>query len=113
VRGGRHAPGPKRANRVFKDKPGGLAVDYLGLAHELKAALATYTESGGTGRTALDQEEAVGWGCRWFTRATWLVVSGLGVDVGGGQGLQRSRRRFRGAAGKVIKKQGPWGYWSF
>jgi len=48
-----------RVNRVFKDKPGGLVVDYLGLAHELKAALATYTESGGTGRTALDQEEAV------------------------------------------------------
>jgi len=48
-----------RVNRVFKDKPGGLVVDYLGLAHELKAALATYTESGGTGRTALAQEEAV------------------------------------------------------
>ncbi len=48
-----------RVNRVFKDKPGGLVVDYLGLTHELKAALATYTESGGTGRTALDQEEAV------------------------------------------------------
>jgi type I restriction enzyme, R subunit len=48
-----------RVNRVFKDKPGGLVVDYLGLAHELKAALATYTESGGTGRTALNQEEAV------------------------------------------------------
>ena len=48
-----------RVNRVFNDKPGGLIVDYLGLAHELKAALATYTESGGTGRTALDQEEAV------------------------------------------------------
>jgi len=48
-----------RVNRVFKDKPGGLVVDYLGLAHELKAALATYTESGGTGSTALDQEEAV------------------------------------------------------
>src|SRR5690606_18573334 len=48
-----------RVNRVFRDKPGGLVVDYLGLAHELKAALATYTESGGTGRTALDQEEAV------------------------------------------------------
>jgi type I restriction enzyme R subunit len=48
-----------RVNRVFKDKPGGLVVDYLGLAHELKAALATYTESGGTGRTALDQSEAV------------------------------------------------------
>ena len=48
-----------RVNRVFRDKPGGLVVDYLGLAHELRQALATYTESGGTGRTALDQEEAV------------------------------------------------------
>ena len=48
-----------RVNRVFRDKPGGLVVDYIGLAHELKRALATYTESGGTGQTALDQEEAV------------------------------------------------------
>ena len=48
-----------RVNRVFRDKPGGLIVDYLGLAHELKLALATYTESGGTGQTALDQDEAV------------------------------------------------------
>jgi type I restriction enzyme R subunit len=48
-----------RVNRVFKDKPGGLVVDYLGIAQELKLALATYTESGGTGRTALPQEEAV------------------------------------------------------
>jgi type I restriction enzyme R subunit len=32
-----------RVNRVFRDKPGGLVVDYLGLAHELKQALATYT----------------------------------------------------------------------
>ena len=48
-----------RVNRVFRDKPGGLVVDYLGLAHELKRALATYTESGGTGQTALDQDEAV------------------------------------------------------
>ncbi len=48
-----------RVNRVFRDKPGGLVVDYLGLAHELKRALATYTASGGTGRTAVDQNEAV------------------------------------------------------
>ncbi len=48
-----------RVNRVFKDKPGGLVVDYLGLAHELKQALATYTESGGEGETAIDQEDAV------------------------------------------------------
>ena len=48
-----------RVNRVFKDKPGGLIVDYLGLAPELKRALATYTQSGGRGQTTLDQEEAV------------------------------------------------------
>ena len=48
-----------RVNRVFRDKPGGLVVDYLGLAHELKQALATYTESGGGGRATLDQTEAV------------------------------------------------------
>ncbi|MFN8092437.1 MAG: type I restriction endonuclease subunit R [Vicinamibacteria bacterium] len=48
-----------RVNRVFKDKPGGLVVDYLGLADELKQALATYTEAGGTGKTALNQAEAV------------------------------------------------------
>ena len=48
-----------RVNRVFRDKPGGLVVDYLGLAHELKRALATYTESGGTGRTTVHQSEAV------------------------------------------------------
>ncbi|NLO28055.1 MAG: DUF3387 domain-containing protein, partial [Actinobacteria bacterium] len=48
-----------RVNRVFKDKPGGLVVDYLGLATELKEALATYTESGGSGSAAIDQETAV------------------------------------------------------
>jgi type I restriction enzyme R subunit len=48
-----------RVNQVFKDKPGGLVVDYLGLADQLKRALATYTESGGKGKTAIDQAEAV------------------------------------------------------
>lgn len=48
-----------RVNRVFKEKPGGLVVDYLGLAHQLKKALADYTESGGKGKPVLDQEEAV------------------------------------------------------
>jgi type I restriction enzyme, R subunit len=48
-----------RVNRVFKDKPGGLVVDYLGLADELKAALADYTTAGGKGKATLDQEEAV------------------------------------------------------
>jgi type I restriction enzyme, R subunit len=48
-----------RVNRVCGSKPGGLVVDYRGLAHELKRALATYTESGDRGRTALDQDDAV------------------------------------------------------
>ncbi len=48
-----------RVNRVFRDKPGGLVVDYLGLADQLRNALAAYTESGGTGETAIDQAEAV------------------------------------------------------
>ncbi len=48
-----------RVNRVFRDKPGGLIVDYLGLADELKSALASYTESGGSGKAAVDQADAV------------------------------------------------------
>lgn len=48
-----------RVNRVFRDKPGGLVVDYLGLADALKKALSEYTESGGKGDTAINQEEAV------------------------------------------------------
>jgi type I restriction enzyme R subunit len=48
-----------RVNRVFKDKPGGLVVDYLGLADQLKQALSTYTESGGQGTPSIDAAEAV------------------------------------------------------
>jgi type I restriction enzyme R subunit len=48
-----------RVNRVFKDKPGGLIVDYLGIAEELKEAVALYTASGGKGSPAYDQDVAV------------------------------------------------------
>jgi type I restriction enzyme R subunit len=48
-----------RVNRVFRDKPGGLVVDYLGLADSLKQALAVYSQSGGKGRAAIDQSEAI------------------------------------------------------
>jgi len=48
-----------RVNRVFKDKPGGLIVDYLGIADELKRALSEYTESGGKGKPTFDQQEAI------------------------------------------------------
>ena len=47
-----------RVNRVYKDKEGGLVVDYIGIATELKKALATYTGSGGKGKPAFDQDEA-------------------------------------------------------
>ncbi len=47
-----------RVNRVYKDKPGGLIVDYLGLAYHLQKALAAYTEAGHPAE-AHDQEEAV------------------------------------------------------
>ena len=48
-----------RVNRVFRDKPGGLVVDYLGLADQLKQALATYTESGGKGGPTNDTARAI------------------------------------------------------
>ena len=48
-----------RVNRVFRDKPGGLVVDYLGLADQLRQALAAYTGTGAKGAAAISQEEAV------------------------------------------------------
>ncbi len=48
-----------RANRVFKDKPGGLVVDYIGIANELKTALHDYTASKGKGRPTVDAAEAL------------------------------------------------------
>lgn len=48
-----------RVNRIFKDKPGGLVVDYLGIATDLKKALAFYADSGGKGDPAESQEKAV------------------------------------------------------
>ena len=48
-----------RVNRVFKDKPGGLVVDYLGLANDLKKAVDNYTRSGGKGKAAFDKADAI------------------------------------------------------
>jgi len=48
-----------RVNRVFGDKEGGLIVDYIGIAQDLKSALAIYTESKGKGQLAYNQEDAV------------------------------------------------------
>lgn len=48
-----------RVNRVYKDKPGGLVVDYLGIAADLKQALSFYSDAGGKGDPAETQEQAV------------------------------------------------------
>lgn len=48
-----------RVNRIFRDKPGGLVVDYLGIASDLKKALSFYSDSGGKGDPAETQEKAV------------------------------------------------------
>src|SRR5690554_1783912 len=48
-----------RVNRVYKDKPGGLIVDYLGIASDLKKALAFYSDAGGKGDPTVAQEQAV------------------------------------------------------
>lgn len=48
-----------RVNRVYKDKPGGLVVDYLGIAADLKKALSFYSDSGGRGEPTQQQEQAV------------------------------------------------------
>jgi type I restriction enzyme R subunit len=61
-----------RVNRVFRDKPGGLVVDYLGLADQLKKALVTYTESGGQGDPTFDTAQAI---------AVMLEKHGIACDL--------------------------------
>ena len=61
-----------RVNRVFRDKPGGLVVDYLGLADQLKHALANYTESGGKGDPTYDTKQAI---------AVMLEKHGIASDI--------------------------------
>ena len=61
-----------RVNRVFRDKPGGLVVDYLGLADQLKKALITYTESGGQAIPTFDTAQAI---------AVMLEKHGIACDL--------------------------------
>ncbi|MDA8969989.1 type I restriction endonuclease subunit R [bacterium] len=48
-----------RVNRVYKDKPGGLIVDYIGIGQELRSAMGTYLQSGGGGKAYVDIKEAI------------------------------------------------------
>lgn len=60
-----------RVNRVFKDKPGGLIVDYIGIAEQLKFALADYTEKDRS-QTGIPQEEAV-----WLMQEKYEIISSM------------------------------------
>ena len=59
MKGANLAQAIARVNRVFKDKPGGLVVDYIGIAPQLKEALATYTAAKGKGAPTIDTREAL------------------------------------------------------
>ena len=66
-----------RVNRVYRDKPGGLVVDYIGIASDLKKALADYTSGGGQGAPALEQEQAVEKNAGKIRRGGRHVLAGL------------------------------------
>lgn len=83
-----------RVNRVFRDKPGGLVVDYLGLADSLKRALIDYTASGGKGKATVDQDEAV----KVFLEKFGIVVSLLHVADFETVITARGTDRFKGIA---------------
>jgi type I restriction enzyme R subunit len=48
-----------RVNRVYKDKPGGLVVDYIGIGQDLRKAMAIYLQSGGQGSPIVDKQFGV------------------------------------------------------
>lgn len=99
-----------RVNRVFKDKQGGLVVDYIGIANELKAALKEYTGSKGKGRPTVDAHEAYsvleekldvlrsllhGFDCRDFLAGGHKLLAGAANHV---LGLKDGKRRFADTA---------------
>lgn len=95
-----------RVNRVFGSKPGGLVVDYIGIANELKAALKDYTQAKGKGRPTIDAAEALavlqekmdvlhdlldGCGYANFRSKAWQLLPTVANHV---LGLDDGKRRF-------------------
>lgn len=86
-----------RVNRVFKDKQGGLVVDYIGIANELKSALKEYTASKGRGRPTVDAAEA------YAVLAEKLdILRGLLHGYDYSDFLTASHKRLAGAANHVL-----------
>ncbi|KAB0575670.1 type I restriction endonuclease subunit R [Ideonella dechloratans] len=95
-----------RVNRVFKDKPGGLVVDYIGIANELKAALKDYTQAKGKGKPTIAAEDALavlqekmdvlhdmlhGFDYSAFRTQAWQLLPGVANHV---LGLEDGKKRF-------------------
>ena len=95
-----------RVNRVFKDKPGGLVVDYIGIANELKAALKDYTQAKGKGKPTIAAEDALavllekmdvlhdmlhGFDYTDFRAKAWQLLPGVANHV---LGLEDGKKRF-------------------
>lgn len=95
-----------RVNRVFKDKPGGLVVDYIGIANELKAALKDYTQAKGKGKPTIAAEDALavllekmdvlhdmlhGFDYAAFRTQAWQLLPGVANHI---LGLEDGKKRF-------------------
>ena len=95
-----------RVNRVFKDKPGGLVVDYIGIANELKAALKDYTQAKGRGKPTVAAEDALavllekmdvlhdllhGFDYTAFRTQAWQLLPGVANHI---LGLEDGKKRF-------------------
>ena len=102
-----------RVNRVFKDKQGGLVVDYIGIANELKSALNEYTASKGRGRPTVDAHEAYSVlaekldALRGMLAGTNHTTSGHGFDYSGF--LTGGHKTLAGAANFVLGLSSPQG----
>lgn len=89
-----------RVNRVFKDKQGGLVVDYIGIANELKSALKEYTASRGRGRPTVDAAEA------YAVLAEKLdILRGLLHGYDYSDFLTAGHKRLAGAANHVLEQK--------
>lgn len=86
-----------RVNRVFKDKQGGLVVDYIGIANELKSALKDYTASHGRGRPTVDTAEAYA-----VLEEKLDILRGLLHGYDWSDFLTASHKRLAGAANHVL-----------
>ena len=86
-----------RVNRVFKDKQGGLVVDYIGIANELKSALKDYTASKGRGRPTVDAAEAYA-----VLEEKLDILRGLLHGFDYADFLSAGHRRLAGAANHVL-----------